>query len=184
MPKRYYSQLSSSKLPPVIKTTGLLMVVGMWEYGNQAITYISHKIQNTMHTNKLDNLASWFSVEAVTAITLGSQIFIKACGSHSPAINYIEKSIIGLEYYIFTAGGSAVTKSTLDSSTNWDTNIKIWTSTAIGVFTGAVIGGFAQGYTEKHLDKAMGYVDGSVGVIIGAITGASTAIIGDYSHIE
>lgn len=182
MPKKHYSRSSQLKTLPIIKTTGLLMVIGMWEYGNKAINYVSHKIKNIIHTNKLDNLADWFSVETITAVTLGSQIFIKACGNHSPAVNYVEKSIIGLEYYTLTAGSSAVARSILDSFVNWDANVKGWTSTAVGIGMGAVAGTFTQAFTEKPLDKTMGYIDYGSGMVIGALAGASSSIIGSYDH--
>ena len=173
-----------SRAPALLKAIGIPLVVGLWEYGNMGINWISKKTTYLIHSNKLDNLAYWFTPGKLTGVTLGSQIFIKACGKHSPAINYVEKSLIGLEYWSLIVASGTATKAVLDKVVNFDQLINKGISVATGMTVGALTGTIAQAYTEGPIDTGMKWIDKGFGLVIGGLAGASSSIIGDYGHTE
>ncbi|NRA73403.1 MAG: hypothetical protein HRU36_01475 [Rickettsiales bacterium] len=165
----------------IIKVAGILVSIGIWEYGSKTADYASHKIKDYLQSDVFNNLTNWFSVEKMVAVTLSSQIFVKSVMHNPPAIAYLEKSIIGLGYYTLTATSGAVVKSYLDNFKDWDSikelmvntgvdemidpyldiindwdeSIKDCISITIAIGIGASVGRVVQDYTSEYLFSFM-----------------------------
>ena len=140
---------------------GLVVTTTLWEtFGNKGVGYVSNKIHEIGKTlDAKSSYTDWFKPDYIVGVTLASQIFITACGNHSPVINFAERSVIGLVYYTPTVLIYEGAKIFLQSFNSVSIDLVKPTAGVVSVFGGGMVGGFCQNHIGQPLDKVASYID-------------------------
>lgn len=134
---------------------GLVTTTILWEtFGNKGVGYISNKIREAGQALKANSAyTDWFKPDYIIGVTLASQIFITACGGHSPIVNFAEKSVVGLVYYIPTVLIYEGGKNVVSSFSFVNTDLVKPIAGVVSVLGGGVLGGFTQNQISNPLHK-------------------------------
>ncbi len=168
----------------LVVSGGLLATGYLWQqYSDSALNHASNQLNQFIQNYQQlpQTLKQYFTVPWLVGVSLGSQVFIKACGNHSPVVNFAEKTILGFGYFIPTAFAAAIAENIFTNK------VEYWVvkgiSLTAGMFAGGLSGSFLEHNVGSGLDKVAVNVDWVAGLAKLTLVTIASSLIGK-THAE